>query len=236
MPPQTGQTAALFFARNFGFADDRGVYRLEGLPPGQYFVGAIENHSGGNALPRDSAGLVTAYHPAAPNVSAATVVSVQAGRETRDVNIKFAEEPRRSGKLKWKQSNTPAEDAVVFLRRMGDPQLNVNVRQFLNLMTPSDADNTAILLKDLYFVSLLSTNAPYVETDKNGNWSFLDVAAGTYSLSVIAPLQADPLKPKSSNKTSDELRSARVCFSNIHLSRSRVYSVTVDGRTLPFSI
>src|SRR5262249_50686893 len=89
---QKEQTPVLFFLEHPVFTDDRGVYRIEGLPPGQYVVGAIENHSGGDkAMPRDATGLVTAFYPTAQNVSAATIVSVQAGSEARDVNIKFAE-------------------------------------------------------------------------------------------------------------------------------------------------
>jgi len=63
------KTAVLFFSDAALLTDDRGVYRIEGLPSGRYFVGAVENNSGGErTLPRDGAGLVTAYHPAALSV------------------------------------------------------------------------------------------------------------------------------------------------------------------------
>ncbi len=78
---QRGETPVLFFLNQTIFTDDRGVYRIEGLPSGQYIVGGIENNSGGGkTYPRDvSAGLVTAYHPAAPSVASATAVSVELG-------------------------------------------------------------------------------------------------------------------------------------------------------------
>ena len=203
---QNGGTPALFFARDWGFTDDRGVFRVEGLPPGEYFVGAVENNAGGSDFfPRDSAGLVTAYHPATTSINAATVVSVQAGTETRDVNIKLVEEPRRiSGKLKWKQINAPVKNATIFLRRIGDPQPNVDVRQFLNVVTPStDFDNTAVMMRDAYFLSLLSTNAPYIEAGENGSWSFSDLTAGTYSLSVMALLPDQSASARSRESPDD---------------------------------
>lgn len=206
---QKGQTPALFFTDAALFADDRGIYRIEGLPSGQYFVGAVENHSGGErTLPRDGAGLVTAYHPAATSVRGATMVNVQAGSEARDVNIKFAEEPRRlSGTVKWKQSDSAVKHATVFLRRIADPQMDLDHEQFLRMVTPlGGIDNDDLMMRDMFFLSLLSANSPYVEADDNGHWSFLDVPEGTYSVSVEAPLPVDePVKPKSSKEPIDDL-------------------------------
>ena len=203
---QKGQSAAPIFTENWAFTDDRGVYRVEGLPPGDYFVGAVENHAGGvNVLPRDGTGLVTAFHPAALNVSAATVVSVQGSSETRDVNIKFGEEPRRiSGTLKWKQSNTAVKQAVVFLRRLGDPQQDLDFRRFMNAVTPSlGSDKTDAIMRDIFFMGLLSTNSPYVEVDDTGQWWFVDLPPGTYSLSAVAPVPAT--KAARSNESNDDL-------------------------------
>src|SRR5690349_11398167 len=63
---QKGQTPVLFFLDHPVLTDDRGVYRIEGLPAGEYVVGAIENSRAGlNTLPHDAAKLVTAFYPAA---------------------------------------------------------------------------------------------------------------------------------------------------------------------------
>lgn len=188
---QKGQSFELFASLSPTFTDDRGVYRIEGLPPGQYVVGAIENHSAGrNQFPRDLSGFITAFHPAASTVNAATVVSLQTASETRDVNIKFAEEPRRlSGTLKWKQNNAAIKGAIVVLRRVGDPQVDVDLGRFLAAITsPGDLKNDGLAFRDMAFFSLASTNAPYSETDQNGRWSFDGLSAGTYVVSVEAPL------------------------------------------------
>ena len=66
---QQGQNPVLFFTDKAVLTDDRGVYRIEGLPSGKYVVGVVENHAGGDkTLPLDSAGLVTAYHSDATNL------------------------------------------------------------------------------------------------------------------------------------------------------------------------
>ena len=206
---QKGETPVLFFTDASLLTDDRGIYRVEGLPSGQYFVGAVENHAGGErTLPRDGAGLVTAYHPAATSVRGATMVSVQAGSEARDVNIKFAEEPRRlSGTVKWKQSDSAVKHATVFLRRIGDPQMDLDHQQFLRMVTPGgDPDKDDLMMRDMFFFSLLSANSPYVEADDNGHWSFLDVPEGSYIVSVEAPLPVDEVvKPKSAKEPFDDL-------------------------------
>lgn len=198
---QKGETFVLFFPNNPIFTDDRGIYRIEGLPAAQYVVGGIENHAGGEkTLPRDGAGLVTAYHPAAPSVSSAMSVSVQLGSETRDVNIKFVDEPRQiSGTVKWKQTNAPVRNATVFLRRVGEPRLNVDYQRFMKSVMPTGADKVDLMFQDMAVLSLLSTNAPYIEADADGNWAFFDVTPGTYIVSVEAPFPDDePPKPKPS--------------------------------------
>ena len=206
---QKGQTPTLFFLDTSLFTDDRGVYRIEGLPAGQYIVGAVENHSGGGkTLPRNAAGLVTAFHPAAPNVSAATIVDVQAGSEIRDVNIKFVDDVRRlSGTMKWKQSTAEIEHAIVFLRRVGDPQIAIDYERFLSMVTPLSGinggdDKDDLVMRDMFFMSLLTTNFPSIETDEKGRWSFQDLPQGTYIVSVEAPIPVDkPMKRKPSNNS-----------------------------------
>ena len=198
---QTGKTASLFVVAHAFRTDDRGVYRIEGLPSGQYFVGAVENHSGGgNTYPRNSPGLVTAYHPSAGNLSAATAVSVEAGSETREVNIKFVDELRRiSGTIKWKHNSTPVNRASVSLHRVGDPRVELDYLRFSEMVTPPSADNVDRMMSDVAFLGLLSTNLPFIEID-NGRWSFVDLPAGTYRIAVegrIPPNEA--AKPQKSN-------------------------------------
>jgi Carboxypeptidase regulatory-like domain len=64
--------------------DDRGVYRIFGLPPGNYKVAA-----GRNSLPHsvESSGFRQTFHPDATDVSQATTINVTEGSETTNVDI-----------------------------------------------------------------------------------------------------------------------------------------------------
>jgi protocatechuate 3,4-dioxygenase beta subunit len=67
--------------------DDRGFYRIYGLPAGRYRVGAgrgEDSFSGG--LPRPYR---RTYHPSVTDPSQATVVEVEEGSELKDVDIMF---------------------------------------------------------------------------------------------------------------------------------------------------
>ena len=204
---QKDQSSVLFFLENPLFTDDRGVYRIEGLPPGQYVVGAIENHSGNEKTFPDGGGLVTAFHPAAANVGAATAISVQAGSETRDVNIKLVEEPRQlSGTLKWKQNTVAIKEAIVYLRRVGDPQVNVDFPRFLNAVTlPNVRGDDSLAFRNFYFLTLLSSNSPFTSSDEKGHWTFPEVPPGTYIVSVEAQAPVD----RSVKGTSNDLPESR---------------------------
>src|SRR5262249_9012997 len=75
-------------------------------------------------------------------------------------------------------------------------------------------DKDDLLMRDMFFVGLLSTNAPYVEADEKGRWSFEDVPQGTYIVSVEAPVPVDkPVKRKASNDSFEDLDSGIPDFS-----------------------
>jgi len=38
--------------------------------------------------------------------------------------------------LKWKQGDRPVKKATVFLRRIDDPQMELDFQQFLRMVTP----------------------------------------------------------------------------------------------------
>ncbi len=173
--------------------DDRGAYRIEGIPPGDYFVGIVERHAGGEKLlPREGAGLAAAYHPAAKSVRGASAVRVEAGGEAGDVNIKLVEEylPRIAGMVRWRQTGRPAEEATVMLRRKDDPSVEVSFADLFRNITPPGADKTDRMMRDMAVFGLAASNTPYTETDAAGRWSFADVTAGTYVLTVSAHLPA----------------------------------------------
>lgn len=82
------------FQPNERFTDDRGVYRIYGLPTGTYIVSA-----GGTGEQSWRADPFEAHAPTyapASTRDTADEISVRAGEETRDVDIRFRNEPGRS--------------------------------------------------------------------------------------------------------------------------------------------
>ncbi|MET0647273.1 MAG: carboxypeptidase regulatory-like domain-containing protein [Pyrinomonadaceae bacterium] len=175
--------------------DDRGSYRVEGLPPGEYVVGVIEKGAGGkDLLPRtEGVGLASRYHPAAASAKDAAAVRVVAGEDSEDVDVRLAENELRrlSGVVRWRRSGDPAPNATVMLRRRADPGVEVSVTDFLQNITPADYTKDDTMMRDMMLFTMMSSNAPYVETDEAGRWSFEDVPPGAYLLTVIASLPAE---------------------------------------------
>lgn len=178
--------------------DDRGAYRVEGLPPGDYVVGVIERGSGGGKLlPRtDGAGLASRYHPAAASAKEATAVRVEAGEESEGVDVRLAENELRrlSGVVRWRRSGEPAQKANIMLRRRDDPGVDVSFDDFFQNITPGGADKDDMLIRDMGLFSMIGSNVPYVDADADGRWSFEDVPPGVYILTASAPLPP-PDKP-----------------------------------------
>ncbi|MFN7928392.1 MAG: carboxypeptidase regulatory-like domain-containing protein [Blastocatellia bacterium] len=72
--------------------DDRGVYRAYGLPPGKYLVSAGQGTGGGGGpgFMAASRAYIRTYHPEVTDVSQATPITVEAGKEVTDVDIRLA--------------------------------------------------------------------------------------------------------------------------------------------------
>lgn len=76
--------------------DSRGIYRIAGLPSGEYIVRASESDEGGNPDEAEegsytNGSMMIAFHPKALKAQDATTVKVVQGSETRDVDIRFTE-------------------------------------------------------------------------------------------------------------------------------------------------
>lgn len=150
--------------------DERGVYRVSGLSPGEYLVGAAEEKmgielsareisNGGNMLNR--ALLTTTYFDAATNLAGATVLMVSAGAEEKEINITLAEHAVHSlsGVVTLKGENRPIARARISLRR---------------------TDEESILGSNL--------EEPVTNTDVQGRFTFDEVQDGIYSITVSPAL------------------------------------------------
>jgi protocatechuate 3,4-dioxygenase beta subunit len=67
--------------------DDRGEFRLYGLPPGQYYVSARPEHSMRQNDAAEASAPALSYYPNSPDPGGAQRVTIAAGRETSGINI-----------------------------------------------------------------------------------------------------------------------------------------------------
>ncbi len=123
--PVTGATIALFRRKNgvtlpfYGLrveTNDRGMYRIDGLPEGEYFVGVVD--SIGRVLseePDKETGVVAAYYPGGVSITEAKAIQVQAGSEVSAINITLRDDQLHqiSGVIKWRDSEAPVVHGFV---------------------------------------------------------------------------------------------------------------------------
>ncbi|MBA2527375.1 MAG: carboxypeptidase regulatory-like domain-containing protein [Pyrinomonadaceae bacterium] len=145
--------------------DERGVYRVSGLSPGEYLVGAAEEKMGIELSARDDADggrmlnralLTTTYFDAATNLAGATVLIVSAGAEEKEINITLAERAVHSisGVVTLK-GERPIARARISLRR---------------------TDEESILGSNL--------EEPVTNTDVQGRFTLEEVQDGNYRITV----------------------------------------------------
>lgn len=149
--------------------DERGVYRVSGLLPGEYLVGATEEKwaieltardepAGGNLLNR--ALLATTYYDGATGLTGATVLTIQAGDEQKDINIILAERPMHSiaGTVTLKGNTRPIARARMSLKRK---------------------DESSAFASDL--------EDPVTNTDEQGRFTFDEVQDGNHTITITSP-------------------------------------------------
>ena len=163
-----------------GKTDDRGVYRISGLPPGEYIVRVTEPASHQNKKDGDQGGdasflamfggsissLVSTYHPSAPDPSKATVITLELAQEAAEVNIVIPERGfyNVAGKVVARNTRQPLAKARVSLLR------NDNAVSFTDRLLEEELGRRggAIL-------------------DEAGTFGFKELPAGTYKLIVRPP-------------------------------------------------
>jgi len=88
---ERGQRLANSYSSPYGYGtDDRGVYRVFGLPPGRYKVSAGEAMESGSVRFGFGGGTYKrTFHPDVADESRAAIVEVKAGGESSDIDIKL---------------------------------------------------------------------------------------------------------------------------------------------------
>jgi hypothetical protein len=212
--------------------DERGVFRISGLLPGEYLFGAAEEKLGIELTAQDDPGggrllnralLPATYYDGATSLSSATVLRVESGDEQTGINITLVERPAHSisGVIRFKGENLPVARARISLHR-----------------------------KDAELARGSDLEEPVVNTDDEGRFVFDEVYEGAYTITVTPPkayLQygddrpALPNPPKKFVAKHVELNVADSDLTNviIEVSNGRRVSgvVSVDGEmSLPRKI
>ena len=115
--------------------DDRGIYRLFGVPPGKYRIAAGQESNFGSR----GGGYGQVFHPAAEEASQATIIEVSEGTEATDVDITLPE----------LTANYSAYGRIID-GDTGQPVANVSygVRKFLNEGSTISLSTGAVSNKD----------------------------------------------------------------------------------------
>ena len=186
-----GETVAPFFLMP-KVTNDRGMYRLDGLPDGEYFVGLANGETSVTANNRpEMAGVVNAFYPGVRTLAEAKPIQIQSGSEVADVNFTLNDDVLReiSGIVKWRGSSEPIKDSGVSLRRKGDPRVDIS---FWDLMrfAPGRDDDDGYKFRVLPLVMM---SLPAIkEVNNKGEWKFTDLAPGTYVVTAFAQLRKPP--------------------------------------------
>jgi hypothetical protein len=148
--------------------DDLGMYRLYGLPPGQYYVEVSPRAQFGlfNVTSPRSSITVPTYYPAARTVDTAQAIAVAAGETIKDVDIRVIETVayQISGSV-VDESGAPVAGAAVSVEPDRNP-----------------ASGTPIMF-----------GPPFnVRTNADGTFAVPNLAPGTYHVSAGVPITRGP--------------------------------------------
>ena len=212
--------------------DERGVYRISGLIPGEYLIGAAEQKMGVELTARDSemgtllnrSVLPATYYDGVTNLSGATALRVQSGDEQTNINITLIERQPHSisGMVTITRENLPVARARLSLRR-----------------------------KDAEIAGNSMLEDPVVNSDEEGRFIFDEVYEGVYTLTVTPPEERYdyndqiPSRPTVTVKKfvpkRMELNLAGTDLTNVNIvvssGRSVSGVVTVDaGKSLPRNV
>lgn len=176
--------------------DDRGFFRLTGLPPGEYLLGVHEavNHgadaSGAGSMNDDVSSsfrgmfmqpLLMTFYPSATSLKEAGSVKVEAGDERTDVDITIPERELRTvgGVVRARRGGTPVGRARVTITRRDDP-----------LGPPAQL---------AVYIDSSEHGANGTTTDEAGRWQLNEIPEGSYTIHVRPPEEYEETTAVSSN-------------------------------------
>ena len=194
-----GEAVAPFFVVPV-LTNDRGMYRLDGLPDGEYFVGVANGQMLAAAVatnPREVS-LVNGFYPGVRSLAEAKPVQVRSGSEVTDVNITLNDDVLReiSGIVKWRGSNEPIAEGALSVRRKNDPMVDVSFPNFLRFGTAQEDDDYLMASLPLIMMTMPLTT----KVNEKGEWTFKDLPPGLYVITAFAQLREPADAPQKSKE------------------------------------
>ncbi|MDT5293147.1 MAG: hypothetical protein QOJ76_27, partial [Acidobacteriota bacterium] len=201
--------------------DDRGMFRITGLPPGEYFVGVSESvdhgdGGGGRGRSDDISGMVEGlmgqqllmtFYPSANSPKDASVVKVEAGDERGDIDVTIPERELRTvaGVVRGRRDRQPVANARVTIFRKEDAATAMG-REAVSLTSGE-----------------LSQNA--TTTDADGHWQFREIPDGPYTVFVRPPEEYENVDVEATRDENTTSTNANVTIENMNRA--------IDGAPYP---
>ena len=186
-----GDTVAPYFLPRL-MTNDRGMYRVDGLPEGEYFVGLANGETVASpaANRQDLPSLTNAFYPGVRSLAEAKSIQVHSGSEVSDISFTLNEDELRdiSGIVKWRGNNDQITEGGLSLRRKDDAKAEVSFPDFVRLA--SDMENDGFLFGMLPYLMMIIPATEKV--NEKGEWAFKDVPPGTYIATAFAQLRERP--------------------------------------------
>jgi hypothetical protein len=138
--------------------DDRGGFRLFGLPPGEYYLNAANRNNQftmAGMSNTESDGFAPTYFPGTPNVSEATRITLKAGQEVSGAN--FALIVARMARVRGRVVNSRGEPASGLMA----------------MLAPNDPFGGAMMM-----------NMSNAMLGADGSFEFTNVAPGRYNINI----------------------------------------------------
>jgi hypothetical protein len=213
--------------------NDRGMYRVDGLPDGEYFVGVVDGKGkAGQVDFRDLRGFVTAFYPGVSSIVDAKPIQIQSGSEVTGINITLGEDHlhRISGVVRFKNGER-AGGALMSLRRKEEPRIRLSFDNLFRTITAPGSDDDLSMLRDIALMT--ASLPPSLTADKDGSWKVEDLPSGTYVLTVHAVSVAkDKPDKKVSGEGDPEDPLATLELEDEHLKASKQIELTVKDEDL----
>jgi hypothetical protein len=187
--------------------DPSGVYRIAGLPAGEYLVRASESSvdTDGKPVPDDvftSGTLMMTYYPSATSVEEAQPVTVVEGSESRGVDIRVPDRTPHaiSGRVIGPE-NQPGSDARIRIERQDE----------------------------LGYVDTDSDVATFAASD--GSWRVPGVPAGDYVITIYGPIKENPRQALAMLGVAPRRLNIRVADGDVVVPDIKlVWGATVSGK------